>query len=43
MYAGYKSAGVFGLILGPILLMILRCIFAKQIERGLFKDIFEEK
>ena len=43
MYAGYKSAGVFGLILGPILLMTLRCIFAKQIERGFFKDIFEEK
>ena len=43
MYAGYRSAGVFGLILGPILLMALRCIFAKQIERGFFKDIFEEK
>lgn len=43
MYAGYKSAGVFGLILGPILLMTLRCIFAKQIERGFFKDIFEER
>lgn len=43
MYAGYKATGVIGLILGPILLMTLRCIFAKQIERGLFKDIFEEK
>ena len=43
MYAGYKSSGVFGLILGPVLLMVLRCIFAKQIENGLFKDIFEEK
>lgn len=42
MYAGYKSSGVFGLILGPIFLMVLRCIFAKQIEKGLFKDIFEE-
>ena len=43
MYAGYKATGVIGLILGPILLMTLRCIFAKQIEKGLFKDIFEEK
>ena len=43
MYAGYKATGVIGLILGPIFLMALRCIFAKQIERGLFKDIFEEK
>ena len=43
MYAGYKSSGVFGLILGPVLLMVLRCVFAKQIEKGLFKDMFEEK
>ena len=44
MYAGYKLiGGVFGLIAGPIALMALRCIFAKQIERGLFKDLFDEK
>lgn len=43
MYAGFKSAGVFGLILGPIFLMILKCIFAPQLEKGLFKDIFDEK
>ena len=43
MYAGVKAAGVIGLILGPITLMILKCIFAKQIERGLFKDLFDEK
>lgn len=43
MYAGYRASGVFGLILGPIILMALRCIFAKQIERGFFKDIFEER
>lgn len=43
MYAGYKYSGVFGLILGPIFLMILRCIFAKQIENGIFKDMFDEK
>lgn len=43
MYAGFRAAGVFGLILGPVTLMILKCIFAKQLERGLFKDIFDEK
>ena len=43
MYAGYRTYGVFGLILGPIILMILRCLFAPQIEKGLFKDMFEEK
>ena len=43
MYAGFKLAGVFGLILGPITLMALRCIFEKPIEKGLFKDLFDEK
>ena len=43
MYAGFKVAGVFGLLLGPITLMALRCIFAKPIEKGLFKDLFDEK
>lgn len=43
MYAGFRFMGVSGLILGPIVLMALRCIFAKQIEKGLFKDMFEEK
>ena len=43
MYAGFRAAGVFGLLLGPITLMILKCIFAKQLDRGLFKDLFDEK
>ncbi len=43
MYAGFRVSGVFGLILGPIVLMILKCIFAPQIEKGLFKDLFDEK
>ncbi len=43
MYAGFKTVGVFGLILGPIALMILKCIFAPQLERGLFKDLFDEE
>jgi predicted PurR-regulated permease PerM len=43
MYAGFKAAGVFGLILGPVALMLLKSLFAKQIEKGLFKDLFDEK
>lgn len=43
MFAGFKLLGVVGLLLGPISLMALRCIFAKQIERGIFKDLFAEK
>ena len=42
MFAGFKLLGVIGLLLGPISLMALRCIFAKQIERGIFKDLFAE-
>lgn len=43
MYAGYRTLGALGLILGPIILMALKCIFAKQLDRGLFKDLFDEK
>jgi len=43
MYAGFKSFGFIGLIFGPIILMVLRCIFAKPLEKGLFKDLFDEK
>lgn len=43
MYAGYRLAGVFGLLLGPITLMILKSIFAAQLDKGLIKDLFDEK
>lgn len=41
MYAGFKYFGFVGLIFGPIILMILKCIFAKPIEKGFFKNLFE--
>lgn len=43
MYAGFRFLGFAGMILGPIALMALKCIFSKQIDRGLFKDLFDEK
>ena len=43
MYAGFRWIGISGLIIGPIILMALRCIFAKQIEKGLFKDMFSDQ
>ena len=43
MYAGFRFMGFGGLILGPIILMVLRCIFTPQIEKGLFKEIFDER
>lgn len=41
MYTGFRLVGVAGLLLGPIMLIALRCIFAKQIEKGIFKDMFD--
>ncbi|MBQ6860371.1 MAG: sporulation integral membrane protein YtvI [Clostridia bacterium] len=42
MYAGFKFMGFLGMLVGPIVLMVLRGIFAKQLDRGLFKDLFDE-
>lgn len=41
MYTGLKVMGIMGLILGPIILIILKNIFATLIDRGVFKSIFE--
>ncbi len=42
MYAGFKIVGFSGLILGPFALMVLRCVYAEQIKKGLFKSLVEE-
>jgi predicted PurR-regulated permease PerM len=41
MYAGFKLVGFSGLILGPIALAVLRCVYADQIKKGLFKSLVE--
>ena len=38
MYTGFKSIGVFGLLAGPIVLIILKSIFATRLEQGITKS-----
>ena len=42
MYTGYKTIGVFGMILGPILLIILKEIYSPMIEKGVFRSLFDD-
>ena len=41
MYTGFKIIGFTGLLIGPVVLMLLRCVFKEQIKVGIFKSIFE--
>ena len=41
MYTGFKLAGVIGLILGPIILIIIKNIFKELINKGILKSFFE--
>ncbi len=43
MYTGFKITGVIGLLLGPIVLIIIKNIFANLIDKGVFKAIFDKK
>lgn len=40
MYTGFKTTGVIGLFLGPIILIILKNIYATMIDDGIVKTIF---
>lgn len=41
MYTGYKFIGIMGMIVGPIILIILKNIFATLIDKGVLKAIFD--
>ena len=41
MYTGYKFVGVWGMVLGPIILIILKNIFGTLIDKGVIKAILE--
>ncbi len=42
MFIGFKLFGIVGLIFGPITIFILKGIFARQLEKGFFRDIFQK-
>ena len=42
MYTGLRFMGVIGLLLGPIILIILKNVFATLLEKGVFKTLFDK-
>lgn len=43
MYTGFRFIGIMGLLIGPIVLIIFKNIFASLIDQGVFKTIFDKK
>lgn len=43
MYTGFKFIGIMGLIIGPIVLIIFKNVFATFIDKGVLKTIFDKK
>ncbi len=41
MYTGFRLIGIGGMLIGPIILIILKNVFATLIDDGVFKSIFE--
>lgn len=40
MYTGFKLIGVMGMLVGPIVLIIFKSIFAKEIDEGFYNRFF---
>ena len=40
MYSGFKILGIVGFLVGPIVMIILKNVFSKELEIGFFKEIF---
>lgn len=38
MYTGFRVIGVFGMLVGPVVLIILKSIFANKLEQGISKS-----
>ena len=38
MYTGFRVIGVFGMLVGPVVLIILKSIFANRLEQGITKS-----
>jgi sporulation integral membrane protein YtvI len=41
MYTGFRFIGVMGMLIGPIILIVLKNIFATLIDKGILKAIFD--
>ena len=41
MYTGFKFIGVVGLLIGPIILIVIKNVFANLIDKGIFKSILD--
>lgn len=41
MYTGFRLVGVFGLMLGPIAMLMIKNIFGELIKKGILKEFFE--
>ena len=41
MYTGFRFIGIIGMLVGPIILIILKNIFAETLDKGLIKSIVE--
>lgn len=42
MYTGFKAIGVLGMLIGPIILIIIKNVFATLIDEGVVKTIFDK-
>lgn len=42
MYSGFKILGVSGFLVGPVVMIILKNVFSKELEIGFFKEIFDD-
>lgn len=43
MYTGFKFIGIFGMLIGPIILIVLKNIFSTILDKGIMKSIFERE
>ena len=42
MYSGFKFFGVMGFLIGPVVMIILKNVFSKELEIGFFREIFSD-
>ena len=40
MYSGFKILGIIGFLVGPVVMIVLKNVFSKELEVGFFKEIF---